>query len=46
VHVEFGIKIDECVFDRDPSFNEAFATYLRSIQVHPGTSGAEDHDQL
>jgi hypothetical protein len=44
--VEFGIVIDECVFDRDPSFNESFAAFLRSIGVHPDTAGANDHDRL
>jgi hypothetical protein len=44
--VEFGITIDECVFDRDASFNEEFSAYLRSINVHPDTSGADDHDRL
>jgi hypothetical protein len=46
MHVEFGIKIDECVFDRDASFNGTFSEYVRSIGVHPDTSGADDHDQL
>ena len=44
--VEFGIVIDECKFDRDPSFNETFADFLRSIGVHPDTAGANDHDRL
>jgi hypothetical protein len=34
------------VFDRDPSFNEEFSIYLRSLGVHPDTAGAEDHDKL
>ena len=46
MRIEFGIHIDECVFDRDPSFNEAFSAFLRVIGVHPDTAGAEDHDRL
>ena len=44
--IQFGIVITEAVFDRDPSFNEEFSIYLRSIGVHPDTAGAEDHDKL
>jgi hypothetical protein len=46
MRIEFGIHIDECVFDRDPAFNAAFSAYLRPIGVHPDTAGAEDHDRL
>jgi hypothetical protein len=31
--IEFGIDIDECVFDRDTSFNAEFCKFLRSIFV-------------
>jgi hypothetical protein len=51
--VQFGIVITEAVFDRDTPFNEEFSgnflcspASLRSIGVHPGTAGAEDHDKL
>jgi hypothetical protein len=46
MQIQFGIVITEAVFDRDPSFNEEFSIYLRSLGVHPDTAGAEDHDKL
>jgi hypothetical protein len=48
MRIEFGIHIDECVFDRDPAFNEKLLARIcgssACIQIPPAQRTTTDWD--